>query len=551
MAAPAAALVPTRTSKPAAKAATSLTPSTNQAAPQQPTRQLHPLHPALPANPFAIPADAPEGRDPHPTEAEGKPLRLQRKLAVGASDDPLEAEADRAANAVMQMQVPSPASGHAPVSTPFHSQQYEASVRRKCACGSTCDKCKEEQNELLQRKATDDIAPMQAPDIVHDVLRSPGRPLDAETRSFMEARFAQDFSHIRIHTDAAAANSASAVNALAYTVGHQIVFGAGQYAPATSTTRRLLAHELAHTVQQGQSEAASPSANRPAAAAPVARSAPVSVQRQESPQSTDDLTIESIVKQGMSLKKSVDQTHWGSEADKWRFIRHFLRYTRKHDLTAQYEQALADYPDALPGSALPVFEVPPPTPPPDQPPASTAHTTPLGLAPPKIAPSASPAVRSGPDPSEWTMGPRGEHLPTSRWRGGPLRPIASYTKPWAQELARAGNYEAAELAENYLCASCHILTKVDPKDFDITGYSQAWQANYIKGSTCRGRATRLARAGVFCRMTFRTRGRRSCGLTARRCWRILRQASRFLCIRSSGRWGLRRQPASPIPRRRG
>jgi len=82
------------------------------------------------------------------------------------------------------------------------------------------------------------------------VLRSPGQPLDAGTRAFMEPRFGRDFSHVRIHTDVPAAASAHAVAALAYTVGQQIVFGSGQYAPTTPAGRRLLAHELAHTVQQ-------------------------------------------------------------------------------------------------------------------------------------------------------------------------------------------------------------------------------------------------------------------------------------------------------------
>jgi hypothetical protein len=88
--------------------------------------------------------------------------------------------------------------------------------------------------------------------IVHDVLRSPGQPLDAETRAFMEPRFGHDFSRVRVHTDAKAAQSAKAVNALAYTVGRDVVFGAGQYAPQSQAGRRLMAHELTHAVQQSQ-----------------------------------------------------------------------------------------------------------------------------------------------------------------------------------------------------------------------------------------------------------------------------------------------------------
>lgn len=113
-----------------------------------------------------------------------------------------------------------------------------------------CSRCEEEP---LQRRsvpgASGSVAP-QAPPAVHDVLRSPGRPLDERTRAELEPRFGHDFSHVRVHTDAAAAASARAVDALAYTVGRDIVFGAGRYAPGTPAGIRLLAHELTHTLQQ-------------------------------------------------------------------------------------------------------------------------------------------------------------------------------------------------------------------------------------------------------------------------------------------------------------
>jgi hypothetical protein len=89
------------------------------------------------------------------------------------------------------------------------------------------------------------------PPIVDEVLRSPGRPLDAATRAFMEPRFGHDFSQVRVHADPRAAKSARAVNAMAYVVGQDIVFDAGRYAPGRIAGRRLLAHELAHVVQQG------------------------------------------------------------------------------------------------------------------------------------------------------------------------------------------------------------------------------------------------------------------------------------------------------------
>jgi hypothetical protein len=89
------------------------------------------------------------------------------------------------------------------------------------------------------------------PPVVREVLRSPGQPLETTTRALMEPCFGQDFSQVRVHSDAKAAESARAVSALAFTVGRNIIFGEGSYAPGTSRGRGLLAHELTHTVQQG------------------------------------------------------------------------------------------------------------------------------------------------------------------------------------------------------------------------------------------------------------------------------------------------------------
>jgi hypothetical protein len=410
---------------------------------------------------------------------------LQRKLAIGASNDPLEAEADRAADAVMQMRVAPPIPhGIASSAASSPSVRHEPTLRRSRSPDEYRDLESDEQNEALQRKSTGEVASTEAPAIVHEVLRSPGRPLDAETRSFMEARFSHDFSRVRIHTDGAAAHSATAVSALAYTAGNQVVFGAGQYAPSSSASRRLLAHELAHVVQQGQGCPSSPSHKPSRRSVPIAHSASVSVQRQEIPQSTDDIVFASIIRQGMTLKASVEQTHWGSEAEKRRFIRNFLSYAREHNLTAQYEQAIADYPNALPGGLQTQAAAPRAsndTGSSNAAPTSKPASKPATAAVQQTAPATAPMARAAAGASEWTLGPRGEHLPTSEWKGGTLRPIASYTKPWAQDLARAGNYEAAELAENYLCASCHILTKVAPQDFDLNGYTLGWQKNYIQG----------------------------------------------------------------------
>jgi hypothetical protein len=127
-------------------------------------------------------------------------------------------------------------------------------LQRKCGCGGVpgvaaeCEECRKKQ--ALQRSASGGAAPAAVPPIVGQVLGSAGRPLDAPTRSLMELRFGHDFSRVRVHDDATAAESARAVNAKAYTVGQDIVFAAGQYSPQAPSGSHLLAHELAHTVQQ-------------------------------------------------------------------------------------------------------------------------------------------------------------------------------------------------------------------------------------------------------------------------------------------------------------
>jgi len=104
---------------------------------------------------------------------------------------------------------------------------------------------------LLQRYAEPESRPQTAaPASVEQTIANPGKPLDATARAFFEPRFGHDFSRVRVHTDAHAAKSARDVHALAFTVGRDMVFGEGQYAPHSSAGQRLLAHELSHTIQQ-------------------------------------------------------------------------------------------------------------------------------------------------------------------------------------------------------------------------------------------------------------------------------------------------------------
>jgi hypothetical protein len=159
---------------------------------------------------------------------------IQPKLAVGRVDDPLEHEADRIADQVVQMPAPDRSIAAAP-----------AQLSRKCAA------CEEEEQTLQsKRDESSEVTAGEAPSIIDEVLRSPGAPLDRPTRSFMEPRFNHDFSRVRVHTDARGAQSAHAVGAHAYTVGPHIVFAEGRFVPSSSAGRWLLAHELCHVVQQ-------------------------------------------------------------------------------------------------------------------------------------------------------------------------------------------------------------------------------------------------------------------------------------------------------------
>jgi hypothetical protein len=130
-------------------------------------------------------------------------------------------------------------------------------LQRKCACGGTpgpsgeCESCRRKRlQRAVDHPSSSTPHLSEGPPIVQEVLRSPGQPLDRETRAFMEPRFGHDFSRVRVRTGARAAESAQAVNAWAYTVGQDIVFGGGRYAPETTAGKKLLAHELSHTLQQ-------------------------------------------------------------------------------------------------------------------------------------------------------------------------------------------------------------------------------------------------------------------------------------------------------------
>jgi hypothetical protein len=147
------------------------------------------------------------------------PIRIQPKLTIGQTDDPLEREADRAADDAMRMP-----DGASPI-------KASAASHGSAAHG------------------------IPAPAAVHSVLASSGQPLDAGVRTFFEPRFGHDFSDVRVHSDSAASDSARQAHALAYTAGSHVVFRSDRYQPHTAAGRQLIGHELAHVAQHARGTA--------------------------------------------------------------------------------------------------------------------------------------------------------------------------------------------------------------------------------------------------------------------------------------------------------
>ncbi len=217
---------------------------------------------------------------------------IQTKLKVNTPGDAFEREADRIADQVVGMNSPpygavsplpvarvatsmaqrksiegvsSPvfyaaqkSRGRAPPTLSNNLDHFQQGsfclplLQRKCACsrGVPCSECEDEPETLAQRKVAPGPGRNVAGSETFPQNLGFGRPLDDLTRLYMESRFGSDFSQVRIHDGTNAASAAQSVNALAYTVGRDIVFGEGRYAPATTDGRKLLAHELTHVLQQ-------------------------------------------------------------------------------------------------------------------------------------------------------------------------------------------------------------------------------------------------------------------------------------------------------------
>ena len=178
-------------------------------------------------------------------------LPILTKLAVSQPGDAYEQEADSLADQVMRMAEPTLQRACAP-----------------CTAGALqCPKCEEAEEGLIQRAVetsvsrdpvavanstaspAPSVATTGAPSLVNQALAEPGHSLDQGMRSRFEPSFGADFGNVRVHNSTTASASAAAVGAMAYTIGEDVVFGSGHYAPATSAGQRLLAHELVHVLQ--------------------------------------------------------------------------------------------------------------------------------------------------------------------------------------------------------------------------------------------------------------------------------------------------------------
>jgi hypothetical protein len=199
---------------------------------------------------------------------------IQAKLTIGKPGDIFEREADKVAEQVMRMPDSSVA-GRKGVSE--HNEipsiqrmctECEEELQRKAynlelgplALGHSAQEqiarqsMEEEDEELLQTKGVSGSTPEVTPSVESQInsVKGGGQPLPESIRTFFEPRFGTDFSGVRVHTDPQANESAKSVNALAYTLGRDVVFSGGQYSPGTEWGKKLIAHELAHVVQQGR-----------------------------------------------------------------------------------------------------------------------------------------------------------------------------------------------------------------------------------------------------------------------------------------------------------
>jgi len=231
-------------------------------------------------------------------------LVVQAKLEIGSVSDPLELEADRIADRVVN-QAESPA---------VTTTASRARVQRMC------NSCAEEDEVQMKPSSADGGQRVSSPMLtrgINDGRRHGGTPLLERTRDFMEPRFGRDFSNVRIHADLAAQRLAQSIRARAFTVGNDIFFGAGRYSPDSTPGRRLLAHELTHTLQQ----------NRDTARIVVRRSASSSSSTKGSSKASSpwsELSETERVEWSASAKERMERIDSAASGELWRRARELV-----------------------------------------------------------------------------------------------------------------------------------------------------------------------------------------------------------------------------------
>ena len=250
---------------------------------------------------------------------------IQAKLTISTPGDPEEQEADHVAGQVMRAHAGFP-------------------VRPPCSCsesGEACEECSQSSGMIQRRHDSKGDSTGGVTDSLSQAIGAPmvngesGHALDSATRAFFEPRFGHDFSGVRVHTSQRAADSASRLNALAYTTGKNIVFGASQYDPHSGVGRRLLAHELTHTIQQS-------------AVQPVGHS---TVQRAPAPgNSSDALKLDQEYQTALKMEDWPAAAEWLNAFNRSDMLDRLSRLTRRQ--IAKIHQGALDNPLVGPDSQV-------------------------------------------------------------------------------------------------------------------------------------------------------------------------------------------------------
>ncbi|HWK88916.1 MAG TPA: DUF4157 domain-containing protein, partial [Longimicrobium sp.] len=260
----------------------------------------------------------------------------QASLRVGAADDPLEREADRVADAVVSGAAARPARGSAAgAGFPVQRQPQGPEPDHGPEPGTGEDPGYEVDEDITEDdivgdegglpKLQDGAAP------VSRGLRLPpgaGRPLDAATRTLVETRMGHDFGRVRVHTDRDAGAAAEGIRAHAFTAGSHVYFNHGRYAPGTTPGLRLLAHELAHVVQQ---DGGAPAAVR-RAPEPKSKAKPAKPKKKGKPCTGD-------CSPSLADKVTRDKCGNSKAANASRWIKHLLVRRAGHQVVATWSDA--------------------------------------------------------------------------------------------------------------------------------------------------------------------------------------------------------------------